>query len=69
MTFGQFLAFNITLLVAIASPGPALLLTIKTTLSGGRRAHFQAPVPDRCRHPRGPRASGRPCVSGTRRDR
>ena len=38
MTFGQLLAFNIALLVAIASPGPALLMAIRTTLSGGRRA-------------------------------
>ena len=38
MTFGQLLAFNLALLVAIASPGPALLMAIRTTLSGGRRA-------------------------------
>ena len=38
MTLGQVLAFNIALLVAIASPGPALLMAIKTTLSGGRGA-------------------------------
>ena len=38
MTLGQLLAFNVALLVAIASPGPALLMAIKTTLSGGRRA-------------------------------
>ena len=38
MTFGQLLAFNIALLVAIASPGPALPMAIRTTLSGGRRA-------------------------------
>ena len=38
MTFGQLLAFNVALLVAIASPGPALLMAIKTTLSGGRTA-------------------------------
>ena len=38
MTFGQLLAFNVALLVAIASPGPALLMEVKTTLSGGRTA-------------------------------
>ena len=38
MTYGQFLAFNVALLVAIASPGPALLMAIRTTLSGGRTA-------------------------------
>ena len=38
MTFGQLLAFNLALLVAIASPGPALLMAIRTTLSGGRGA-------------------------------
>ena len=38
MTFGQLLAFNVALLVAIASPGPALLMAIRTTLSGGRTA-------------------------------
>ena len=38
MTFGQLLAFNVALLVAIASPGPALLMAVKTTLSGGRTA-------------------------------
>ena len=38
MTLGQFLAFNLALLVAIASPGPALLMAVRTTLSGGRRA-------------------------------
>ena len=38
MTYGQLLAFNIALLVAIASPGPALLMAVRTTLSGGRTA-------------------------------
>ena len=38
MTLGQILAFNFALLVAIASPGPALLMAIRTTLSGGRSA-------------------------------
>lgn len=31
-------AFNTVLLAAVASPGPALLLAMRTTLSGGRRA-------------------------------
>ena len=38
MTFEQMAAFNVVLLVAIASPGPALLFAIRTTLSAGRRA-------------------------------
>ena len=38
MTIGQLRAFNIALLVAIASPGPPLLKAIRTTLSGGRAA-------------------------------
>ena len=38
MTIGQLLAFNLALLVAIASPGPALPIAIGTTLSGGRSA-------------------------------
>ena len=38
MTIEYLLAFNIALIVAIASPGPALLLAIQTTLSAGRRA-------------------------------
>ena len=38
VTWGQLLAFDIALLVAIASPGPALLMAIRTTLSGGRTA-------------------------------
>ena len=38
MTLAQLLAFNVALLVAIASPGPALLMALRTTLSGGRRA-------------------------------
>lgn len=36
MTIEQLVAFNIALLVAIASPGPALLVAIQTTLSSGR---------------------------------
>ncbi len=38
MTFEHLLAFNIALFAAIASPGPALLVAIRTTLSGGRPA-------------------------------
>ena len=36
MTVEQLIAFNLALLVAIASPGPALLIAIQTTLSSGR---------------------------------
>lgn len=36
MTLEQLIAFNLALLVAIASPGPALLVAIQTTLSAGR---------------------------------
>ena len=38
MTLGQLLAFNAALLVAVASPGPALLMATHTSLSAGRRA-------------------------------
>lgn len=38
MTFTSLLAFNLALLAALASPGPALLLSLKTTLSSGRLA-------------------------------
>lgn len=38
MTLGQLLAFNIALLFAIASPGPALLVAVQTTLRSGRAA-------------------------------
>ncbi|MDE0113735.1 MAG: LysE family transporter [Albidovulum sp.] len=38
MTLEQFLAFNAVLLAAIASPGPALLMAIQTSLSAGRTA-------------------------------
>lgn len=38
MTLGQLLAFNVALLFAIASPGPALLVAIQTTLRSGRAA-------------------------------
>lgn len=38
MTFEQFMAFNVVLLVAIASPGPALLMATQTSVSAGRAA-------------------------------
>ena len=38
MTPEHLIAFNIALLAAIASPGPALLVALRTTLSAGRRA-------------------------------
>ncbi len=38
MTFEHLVAFNIALFAAIASPGPALLVAIRTTLSAGRPA-------------------------------
>ena len=38
MTLEQVLAFNLVLLAAIASPGPALLMAIQTSLSAGRTA-------------------------------
>ena len=38
MTLVQLLTFNIALMVAIASPGPALLMAIQTSLSAGRTA-------------------------------
>lgn len=38
MTIGHLIAFNLALLAAIVSPGPALLVAIRTTLSGGRKA-------------------------------
>ena len=38
MTPAQLLAFNVTLLVTMFSPGPALLVAVQTNLSAGRRA-------------------------------
>ena len=38
MTIDHLLAFNIALFAAIASPGPALLVALQTTLSAGRKA-------------------------------
>lgn len=40
MTLEHILLFNLALIVAILSPGPAFLLSIQTTLSKGRRAGF-----------------------------
>ena len=38
MAAEHLVAFNLALLVAIASPGPALLVALQTTLSAGRNA-------------------------------
>lgn len=38
MTLEHLLAFNAALLVALVSPGPALLLMVRTALARGRRA-------------------------------
>lgn len=38
MTLAQFLAFNIALIVAMFTPGPAFLLAVQTNLSAGRTA-------------------------------
>ena len=38
MSLEQILAFNLVLAAAIASPGPALLMAVQTSLSTGRRA-------------------------------
>ena len=38
MTFEHIIAFNLALLAAIVSPGPALLVAVRTVLSGGRKA-------------------------------
>lgn len=42
MTLGQLAAFNVVLLAAIASPGPALLMATQTSLSAGRMAGIAA---------------------------
>lgn len=44
MTVETFLAFNLALLVAILSPGPALLVTLQTALSSGRAAGIATTV-------------------------
>jgi threonine/homoserine/homoserine lactone efflux protein len=38
MTYAHLLAFNVALLAAIVSPGPAFIIAVRTTLSAGRRA-------------------------------
>ncbi|TQV77913.1 LysE family translocator [Denitrobaculum tricleocarpae] len=38
MELSHLIAFNLALFAAIASPGPALLVAIKTTLSAGRQS-------------------------------
>lgn len=38
MDLTHILAFNLALAAAIASPGPAFLISVKTTLTAGRRA-------------------------------
>ncbi len=38
MDLTHILTFNLALAAAIASPGPAFLISVKTTLTGGRRA-------------------------------
>lgn len=38
MTIQHLVAFNLALVAAMASPGPALLVAIRTTLSAGRKA-------------------------------
>ncbi|SLN20759.1 Leucine efflux protein [Roseovarius albus] len=38
MTIEHLIAFNLALFAALASPGPALLVSIKTTLTTGRNA-------------------------------
>lgn len=42
MTSSQLIAFNLALLAAILSPGPALIYAIKSNLSGGRAAGISA---------------------------
>lgn len=44
MTWEQLVAFNIALLVAIASPGPALLMATHTSASRGRAAGVAAGI-------------------------
>lgn len=44
MTAETFLAFNLALLVAILSPGPALLVALQTALSSGRAAGIATTV-------------------------
>jgi len=38
ITLTQLIAFNLTLLAAMASPGPAFLLVLRNSIADGRRA-------------------------------
>lgn len=38
LSFAQLLTFNLTLLAAMASPGPAFVLAVRNAIAGGRRA-------------------------------
>lgn len=42
MEFAHIIAFNATLLAAILSPGPAMLMSIRASLTGGFRQGFTA---------------------------
>ena len=44
MELSHLIAFNVTLIVAILSPGPAMLVALRSTLSQGRRAGFMTGV-------------------------
>lgn len=44
MTVESVVAFNLALLAAMASPGPALLVLVRTALAGGRTAGIAAGV-------------------------
>ncbi len=44
MTLMHLLAFNLTLLAALASPGPAMLMSLRTTLVSGRAAGIAAGI-------------------------
>lgn len=44
MEFAHFVAFNLTLLAAMASPGPALLYMLRNTLAGGLGTGIMAGV-------------------------
>ena len=44
MEWTHIAAFNLTLLAAIAAPGPALLYLTRTSMAHGRRAGIMAPL-------------------------
>lgn len=44
MELSHLIAFNVTLAAAILSPGPAMLVALRATLSQGRRAGFMTGV-------------------------